>query len=233
LDRLVLDVKVGSGGFMATAADARALARALVDVASSAGVRTRALLTEMGRPLGRAVGNAVEVTEAVACLQGRGPADLRELVLALARHPDAAAVLDSGRAFARFERVVAAQGGDVGALHHPRRLAGAGCAEAVLRAGRSGVVQRVHARAVAEAAFALGAGRRHADDDVDPGVGVLLDVAPGDAVQAGDAVARLLHRDGRGLVEALGRLDGGIVVGDGPVEVPPLVHEVIDGPQIG
>ncbi|HMV67899.1 MAG TPA: thymidine phosphorylase, partial [Myxococcota bacterium] len=113
VEHLVLDVKSGSGAFMKTLDDSRALARSLVTVAKSYGVRCEALITAMDRPLGVTAGNALEVEEAVACLQGGGPADLRELTLAFADDPRAAGVLDSGRAYERFVRMVEAQGGDL------------------------------------------------------------------------------------------------------------------------
>lgn len=224
---LVLDVKAGSGAFMASVPEAEALAGALVRVAQGAGLSCRALVTEMNRPLGRAVGNALEVAEAVAALQGQGPPDLRELVLALIDDPRAAQLLDSGAAFPRFERMVEAQGGDPGAL--AGGLLGAGATIEVIEARSEGTIGRVDAFGIGRAAFLLGAGRQRAEQAVDPGVGVVLEVAPGDRVSPGQPLARIHHRDGRGLSEAVALLQGAVDVVDGPVQARPLVHSRIDG----
>jgi thymidine phosphorylase len=222
--RLVLDVKTGSGAFMQRYDDSRALARALVAVAQGAGLDCKAAITEMGRPLGRTAGNGLEVMESVACLKGEGPADLRALVLAFADHPRAAALLDSGEAFETFGRMVEAQGGDRRALEDPDRLGLAGTGQAVLRADRSGWVREIRAREVGVAAFALGAGRRRAEDPVDPGVGVRWHVSIGDEIRSGEPLATLYHRDGRSLEEALSQLRAAFVVGEEPGALPPLIH---------
>ncbi|MCA9493267.1 MAG: thymidine phosphorylase, partial [Myxococcales bacterium] len=215
---LVLDVKTGSGAFMEAESDAVRLAEALVRVARGAGMRCEALVTSMDRPLGRAVGNALEVAEAVDALRGGGPDDLRELVLALADHPDAERVLASGAAYERFRRMVAGQGGDPDAALH-----GAGTTERPIVATRSGTVHRVDALGVGRAAFVLGAGRRRAEDAVDPGVGVLVEVRPGQEVRAGDLLARLIHRDHE-TERAAAMLQAAFEVADGPVTTAPLVR---------
>ena len=154
VERLVLDVKTGAGSFMREMDESRALAEALVQVAVGYGISCTAYVTDMDQPLGDAVGNALEVEEAVACLKGEGPDDLREVTLALAEHPDAEAVLASGRAYARFEKMVAAQGGDLAALR-AGSLHGAGVTEEVVESPRAGVVHRVDARAFGRAALIL------------------------------------------------------------------------------
>lgn len=207
LDHLVLDVKVGSGAFMKTVPEARALASALVRVGTGAGVHTRALLTEMDQPLGRACGNALEVRETVECLQGGGPPDLVELTVRLAGHPEAAAVLASGRAFPRFEAMVRAQGGDLA------RLAEARAEERVLLAEREGVVTRCDAGAVGRAAFLLGAGRLRAEDPVNPAVGIVVEKKVGDRVGRGEPLARL-HHAGRHLERALEELRDAFAIGE-------------------
>lgn len=216
--RLVLDVKCGSGAFMRTEADAVGLAEALVRVAVGSGVACTALVTRMSCPLGRAVGNALEVREALDTLEGGGPDDLRALTLALADHPRAAEVLASGAAAERFRRMVRAQGGDPDAP-----LLGGGTAVHEVRADRAGFVTAVDAGGVGRAAYALGAGRQRAEDPVDFGVGVVLAVAPGDPVRAGDPLAAVHHRDGRALDLALAELDGAIQVGDAAPAAVPLV----------
>jgi pyrimidine-nucleoside phosphorylase len=208
LDRLVLDVKVGSGAFMKTDDDARQLAEAMVRVGNGAGVATRALLTDMEQPLGQACGNALEVRESIACLQGGGPADLRDLTIALAGHPDAAAVLASGRAYERFERMVKAHGGDLAALAQH---------EAVqieeVRAGEPGVLTRCDAWEIGRAAFVLGAGRLRAEDPVHPGVGVTVLRKVGEPVEKGQPLA-LLHHVGRELDRARAHLAAAFGVGE-------------------
>jgi len=206
--RLVLDVKCGSGAFMTDVPSARALARSLVDVARAAGLECQALITAMDRPLGRAIGNAVEVEESIEVLKGGGPSDLVDLVVELAVDDRARDVLASGAAYARFERMVSAQGGRLdGELH------GGGTREHVVLAERSGVISQLDALSVGRAAFLLGAGRVHADDPVDFGVGIWLEAQLGDAVQAGQPLARILHRD-KALDEAVSWLRKGIVVDD-------------------
>ena len=198
LDRLVLDVKYGSGAFMRDRAQAEALAAALVEVGEGAGVSTRAVLSPMHAPLGEAVGNAVEVEEARRCLRGEGPADLRALVIELAEHPGAAAALDAGRALPRFDAMLRAQGGDPAAP-----LLGLDAVKTlVMEASDDGRVTRVDALQVGLAAFELGAGRRRADEVVHPGVGLRVKVKPGDEVVRGQPLVEVLHAE-RGLDEAL------------------------------
>ena len=198
LDELVLDVKFGSGAFMPTEAAARELADSLVAVGNGAGVATRAYLSDMSRPLGRAVGNALEVEEALECLSGAGPPDLRQLVLRLSGEPEAGArALDDGSALAQWRRMVRGHGGDPDAP-----LRGSGCREHVLEAARSGVLAGFDAGKIGLAAHRLGAGRSKAGDPVHHGVGLRLLAGPGEEVRAGQPVAALVHLD-RGLEEAL------------------------------
>ena len=190
---LVLDVKVGSGAFMRELADARLLARTMVTLGSEHGVRTCALLTRMDTPLGRAVGNALEVEEAAATLAGQGPADLVEVVLALAREmlalagieADPAAVLADGRALSRYRVMIAAQGGDPDAplprAAHTR----------ILPAPAAGWLRALDARAVGVAAWRLGAGRARKEDPVSPSAGVLCLAKPGERVEQGQPLLEL------------------------------------------
>jgi pyrimidine-nucleoside phosphorylase/thymidine phosphorylase len=224
--RLVLDVKTGSGAFMQRLEDSLGLARALVAVARGSGQQCSAAITEMGRPLGRMCGNGLEVVESVACQRGAGPPELRALVLELAGHPGAAAVLDSGRAFERFARMVEAQGGDPRALDDPRRLGLAGTEQQLVRAQRSGFVERVDARRIGVAVFELGAGRRQAADAIDPGVGIELHVALGDPIREGEPLATLRHRN-RSVPEALAHATSAFAIGEERPTIPPLVHQWI------
>ena len=207
LDRLVLDVKSGSGAFMKTRTRARELADSLVRVGRGAGVDTKAHITDMGQPLGRAVGNALEVQEAVACLQGRGPSAVNDLVCTLSGEPEQArAVLAGGEGYEVFARMVRAQGGDL-----ERPLRGSGCATRVVEASRSGSVERCDALGIGRAAFVLGAGRVKASDPVHHGVGLEVHVHRGDLVEAGQPLVTL-HHAGAGLDEALAAVDEAITL---------------------
>ena len=194
---LVLDVKVGSGTFMADEASARLLAETMVGLGEAAGVRTSALLTDMNTPLGWVAGNALEVAQAVALLQGdRLADDLRELTLALAREmlaaagveEDPAAAIEDGRAYATWRAMVSAQGGDPDA-----QLPKAAHVE-VIRAERSGTVTRLDARPIGAAAWRLGAGRARKEDPVSAGAGVAWRVREGDQVAVGQEIFEL-HTD--------------------------------------
>lgn len=212
---LVLDVKVGSGAFMATEPTARELARAMVALGAAHGVRTAALLTDMSGPLGGAVGNAVEVAEAVAVLAGGGPADVVELTVALAREmltlaglagPDPADVLARGAAMDVWRAMIAAQGGDPDA---PLPVA----AEwHILTAPAGGVLGPLDARVVGRAAWLLGAGRARKEDPVSAAAGIVLHARPGEPVTAGAPVLELLADDPARLSAGLAALDGAIAV---------------------
>ncbi|HEX2771063.1 MAG TPA: thymidine phosphorylase [Micromonosporaceae bacterium] len=191
---LVLDVKVGSGAFMKSVADARDLARTMVDLGGAHGVRTVALLTDMSTPLGRTVGNAVEVAEAVEVLAGGGPPDVVELTLALAREMLAAAglpdgdpadALRDGRAMDVWRAMVGAQGGDPDAPLPTARET------ETVRAERDGFLAAVDAYGVGLAAWRLGAGRARKEDPVSAAAGVVLHRKPGDPVRAGDPLLEL------------------------------------------
>jgi thymidine phosphorylase len=194
---LVLDVKCGSGAFMKDLDQARQLATALVDIGTANGVRTSALITDMSVPLGRAVGNALEVAEAVEVLRGGGPSDVVELTLALAREMlahaglsdvDPAEALADGRALDVWCRMVKAQGGDPDAeLPRAKHVD-------VVTAPRDGVLTELDAFAVGIAAWRLGAGRARKEDDVDHAAGVLCLAKPGDRVTAGQPLLEL-HTD--------------------------------------
>lgn len=217
---LVLDVKVGSGAFMADEASARLLAETMVRLGTAAGVRTSALLTDMDTPLGRVAGNALEVEQAVALLRGDAgaPADLRELTLALAREMLTAAeidadpqeALDSGRAYASWAAMVAAQGGDPDAA-----LPTAAHVEQV-RAERSGVISRLEARPVGIAAWRLGAGRSRKEDPVSAGAGVRWLASVGEEVTAGQVVMELLTDEPERFAEARSALEGCLQITDEP-----------------
>ena len=199
LDRLVLDVKYGSGAFMRTKGDAEALAKSMVDVGREMGVEVHALLNPMREPTGRSIGNALEVTEALECLNGGGPTDLRALVLelaaAIAGVPQAtlAGLLDDGSARRKFAELVAAQGGKPEDL---TRLAVIHRAPIIreVHAPLGGVVCRVDAGLIGQATVQLGAGRARANDGVDFAVGFDRLVKCGETVHHGQPLCRIHAR---------------------------------------
>ena len=198
VSRLVLDVKCGSGAFMKTRTEARALAESLTRVGNLAGVDTQAHITEMFEPLGTAVGNALEVEESIACLQGGGPSTVVELVAKLSGEPARAKeILASGSAYRRFVAMVEAQGGDLS-----RPLRGGGCERVVVNAPSTGVVKLCDAEGIGKAVHTLGGGRTHADQAIHHGVGVLVHAHCGDHVDAGQPIATVVHA-GENLNEAL------------------------------
>ncbi len=241
IDALVLDVKFGRGAFMPTLADARRLAETLVAVGRAAGKQVRAVLTAMDQPLGRTVGNALEVAESIACLRGEGPADVRELTLVLGAHmlelggvaasPEEARsrleqALADGSALARWRAIVVAQGGDGRAIDDPSRLPQARL-QLPVPAPRSGYVQEVDARKVAQAALLLGAGRARASDAIDPAVGVSGLVKIGERVEAGTPLG-VVHANAEAAgAEAGALLARAVAIGDAPVAPPPLVAGVL------
>ena len=201
---IVLDVKCGSGAFMSTPEKAAELARAMVDIGKSRGRRTAALITNMDIPLGHAIGNAIEVKEAIEVLRGRGPDDLREVCLALAsmmielslKLPSdeakrtALEMLESGKAFLQFKRWIELQGGDASFAEDVSKF-GSSAFEYDVTAERDGYISSCNAEAVGIAAMKLGAGRATKDDIIDHKAGIMLYKKPGDRVCRGDVIARL------------------------------------------
>jgi pyrimidine-nucleoside phosphorylase len=202
---IVYDVKCGSGAFMTTAAAAGRLAARLVETTRAFGLRSSALITDMSWPLGLAVGNALEVREAVEVLRGKGPDDVRDLTLELAARmlrlagaepsvergrARAERSLDSGEAWSTFERLVEAQGGKVDTVREPGRLPAAPVVSEV-RAARAGRVNDLDTLRLGELVVEIGGGRRAKEDHVDPRVGVVLRVRRGEAVSAGQVLAEL------------------------------------------
>lgn len=243
IDALVLDVKVGSGAFMKHPEDARRLAATLASIGRGMGKRVTALLTRMDRPLGRAVGNALEVAETLELLRGGGPDDLRELTVALTAEmlvlggaaPDlpagrraVEAAIADGRGLAKLEEIVRAQGGDPAVVRDPARLPRAAGSYDV-PAPAPGFVAAVDTQAVGLAAVALGAGRARVEDRVDPAVGFLVEKRPGDRVERGEPLCRVFHgeRAGRGAArEALvARLQAAFRLAPEPPPPTPLVLE--------
>ncbi len=216
LDALVLDVKFGSGAFMKTRDEATALGEAMREVGEAMGVLTRICYHPMDEPIGRAVGNALEVVEAIDVLRGAGPADLRQLVISLASEVSLVdpvklgTWLDDGTAWKKFQHMVAAQGGDTSALEDFGRVHPAPVIREV-RVSHRGVVRRVDADTVGRASLALGAGRSRADEAINPAVGFDQLVKVGEEVKAGDVVVRIHAASESGASEAEHRFRGGFL----------------------
>ena len=217
LDRLVLDVKYGSGAFMKTQTQAEVLARSMVEVGRAMGVRSSVMLNPMNEPTGHAVGNALEVTEAVQCLQGRGPADLEDLVIELAVAVSVSGrdalrqLLRDGTAWKKFQHMVQAQRGDVSSLERLDRVHRAPVIRE-FRASRSGTLTRMDARTVGLVCVHLGAGRAKASDAVDFAVGCDQIAKTGTQVAFGDVLLRIHARTDRAAEEAMQMLKEGVMV---------------------
>lgn len=240
IDALVLDVKFGRGAFMKDQAEARELAQAMVAIGVAMGKNVRALLTAMDQPLGRCVGNAVEVAESIACLRGEGPADLMEVTFALGAEMlvlggvagDLAAaqtqlerVVADGSALAKFGEIVAAQGGDARVIDDPTGVLPSAAQQVPLVAAKAGYVTDVDAMGVALAAVRLGAGRVRVEDVVDPAVGVTALVKVGERVEVGQPLCVVHANDDDAWAEAEVRLRDAISVGEVAPVVGPRVAE--------
>ncbi len=230
IDALVLDVKTGSGAFMKTEADSRLLAESLVAIGNASGVRTEAIITAMETPLGRAVGNALEVVECVEVLKGNGPQDLIDVsveltarMLVLGRVADdlpaarqqVQRAIASGAGLDRFRQIIEMQSGDPKVIDDYGRLPHVSDRWNVV-ASRDGFVTALNAELVGRASVVLGAGRDRVEDPVDPAVGVMLVARPGDAVKAGDPVLELHFRDSARLEAAKRLASQAITMGDEP-----------------
>ncbi len=238
---LVLDIKRGNGSFMPELEQGLELARTMIGIGEHHGCRTVALVTAMDRPLGYAVGNALETEEALLTLRGEGPPDLVHVTLALAaellvlagaaRRPGegyelAQQALADGRAAERMRRIIEAQGGDAAVVDDPALLPQAP-ARIVLEAARDGFMGTMHTRAIGEAAVALGAGRVAIDSAIDYAVGFHITVKPGDAVTRGQPLATIFVRDEGAGAAARAALRAALPIVDEHVEPLPLVsHRV-------
>ncbi|MEP0804744.1 MAG: thymidine phosphorylase [Chloroflexota bacterium] len=235
---IVLDVKTGLGAFMTTLEEARQLASLMVDIGKLAGREVVALLSDMNQPLGCAVGNALEVIEAIETLKGGGPADFREHCLHIAAHmlvigkraktleearSMAEAAIASGAGLEKFRVLVGAQGGDVSYVDDIAKFPRAKFVE-VVKAPRSGYLSQVHARAVGEAAVALGAGRAKKSDPIDHAVGFLIHRKVGDRVEAGEPLFTIHANDASKLAEARRAVLQAHVFSDDEVAPLPLFY---------
>lgn len=242
IDALVMDVKVGSGAFMKDMESARQLAQSLQTIGARMGKRVVALLTDMDQPLGYAVGNALEVTEAVETLKGKGPEDFNDLCRELSAWMlllgEAVADLDGGRkkydelvqsgaGAKKFQEIIERQGGDPAIVDDPGKLPQA--KEQVEFAAReSGYIVQILTERVGRAAMALGAGRARVDDSIDPAVGLVLHKKLGDKVEAGEPLATLHVNRSETLPEVQEWLASAFQIGSHPPERVPLVRETIE-----
>ena len=242
-DAIVLDVKCGRGAFMNTVQEARELAEALVHIGNSFGRKTAAIISGMDQPLGRAIGNALEVKEAIATLTGGGPEDLRELCLVLGskmavlggicRESTEARVLlekalSSGRAFEKLRLLVQEQGGDVSAIDYPQRLPCAARQEEVL-ARSSGTVKAIDSLALGLSGMALGSGRERKEDAIDYAVGIVLNKKAGQKVNKGDSLATLHYNNDVRLAAARDRvLEAFQITREPNVPEPPLILGTVE-----
>jgi pyrimidine-nucleoside phosphorylase len=237
IDALVLDVKTGSGAFMKTEADSRRLAESLVSIGNASGVKTQALITDMDAPLGRAVGNSVEVIECIEAMRGNGPADLMEVTMALTvpllvlggvaataedARRTAQQAIDSGAALDRFRRIIETQGGDAAVIDDVSRLPHVRSRH-VVKAERSGYLTRMDAGLIGRASVVLGAGRDRVEDPVDPAVGIFVNAKPGARIHAGDPLLEVVYRDEMRLERALALARTAIAIADEPPPARPLI----------
>jgi pyrimidine-nucleoside phosphorylase len=241
-DAIVLDVKMGVGAFMPTVDAARELARIMVDIGTDAGRKSVALITDMNQPLGHAVGNVLEVKEALATLQGGGPADfwghcldVAGYMLLLAEKADslegakelASAVVEDGRALDKFRQLVEAQGGDPALVDAPEKLAQASLVEEI-RAEQEGYIAGIDARAIGWSCVRLGGGRLVKEDQIDHAVGMVIPTKVGDKVGRGDLLATIHANDAAKLEQSRQDFLKALTWSEEPVEPLPHLYETVE-----
>ena len=240
-DGIVLDVKCGSGALLKDLAEAENMADLMIDIGRKAGRKMVAVISDMSQPLGRAVGNALEVEEAVQVLKGGGPEDLRQLCLELAGEMiwiggraesfeegkgTARQVLSDGRALEKFRQMVRCQGGDDRIVEEPERMGSSRYSRDVL-AGRTGFIAEMAAQEIGRASQHLGAGRLRKEDEIDFTAGIRMHVRIGDFVKEGDVLATLYGADSRRLEEAEIIMEAAIRISAEPTAPPKLIHKII------
>ncbi len=240
-DCIVLDVKTGSGSFMKTREKSRELARTMVEIGKRAGKRMRALITDMGRPLGFAIGNSLEVIEAIETLRGKGPKDLTELCIALSAHilhlaekGDYARceemvkeAIASKRGLQMFADMVEAQGGNKEWILHPEKFPRAKYSREVV-AREEGYVVSVDTEGYGVASLLLGAGRNTKEDVIDPTAGIYLHAKTGDYVKKGEVIAVLYANSEKGFDGAENRLLAATAIGKNPPAAEPLILDIVE-----
>ncbi len=241
IDALVLDVKTGSGAFMKSEKDAAFLAELMVETGERMGKQVVALITDMDQPLGKMIGNALEVVEVIDVLKGQGPDDLRELCLELAGwmlhlggvsktiaegKQQSAQLISSGRAFERFRRMVELHGGDPRAIDDPRKLPQTKRTMQVLSA-KAGHVVSMQCEQIGTACVILGGGRERKEDSVDPAVGIVLHKKVGDRIAAGEPLATIHYNEDSRAERARQLIAESCLIGDPVSAIRPLIHRVI------
>lgn len=239
---IVLDVKVGAGAFMKNLEQAEELAELMVEIGDRAGRRVVALISDMNQPLGNAVGNALEVREAIETLRGEGPADFMEHCMVVAGQmlrlvgkasdlpaasDRAAAALADGSAFAKFRELVAAQGGDTKYIDEPERLPAAMLVKTVT-APKSGFVEGIHAAEIGYTAVGLGGGRAMKGDKIDHSVGLIVHHKVGDKIAQGDELFTIHANDEKKLALAEARALEAHTIGPEPVDPLPLFYKTLE-----
>ncbi|MGA9593649.1 MAG: thymidine phosphorylase [Candidatus Acidiferrales bacterium] len=242
IDSLVLDVKTGSGAFMKNSAEAENLARLLVSTGTRMGKKVVALITDMSQPLGRKVGNALEVDECIEVLCGAGPADLRDLSLELSAwmfvlagrtasvddgRSLAAEMISSGRALEKFREVIGLQGGDEKVVDDPSRLPRARY-HARIASPSAGFIAAIHCEQVGVASMMLGGGREKKEDAVDPAVGLVIEKKVGDAVRAGETLAQVHYNLDTRIEHAVSLLDRSFEIASAAPPPIRLIQKIID-----
>ncbi|MBP1173099.1 MULTISPECIES: pyrimidine-nucleoside phosphorylase [unclassified Paenibacillus] len=238
-DAIVLDVKTGAGAFMKTVDDAKALAHAMVSIGNNVGRKTMAVISDMSQPLGLAIGNSLEVKEAIDTLRGEGPKDLEELCMALGSQMVFLAgkaeslenakeklkeVIRNGKALEKFKEFIANQGGDASVVDHPERLPQAQYLIEV-PAKQDGVVAEIVADEIGTAAMLLGAGRATKESEIDLAVGLMLNKKVGDAVQKGDSLVTI-HANREDVAQVLEKIYANIRIAD-HAEAPVLIYGTV------
>lgn len=238
-DAIVLDVKTGSGAFMKTLDDAEALAHAMVRIGNNVGRNTMAIISDMSQPLGNAVGNALELKEAIATLKGNGPKDLTELVLTLGSQmvvlAEQAESLDearqmlvdaikTGKALNKFKTFLSNQGGDDSIVHSPEKLPSAKY-QVEFKAKKDGFITEIIANEIGVASMMLGAGRQTKEDVIDLGVGIVLNKKVGEHVEKGENILTI-HTNTKKIDDILNKLDNSITI-ESKGEAPTLIHKII------
>ena len=237
---IVLDVKCGSGAFMKTREDAVKLARLMVKIGNDCGRNTAALITDMDIPLGRYIGNALEIKEAVLILKGEGDSRLTELCLNLSSailklcfgmsfdeaYKKAQNSLVSGKALEKFKELITAQGGDASFIDNPDMLLGS-VQKYEVKAEKSGYIASANSRLIGEASVVLGAGREKLDDVIDPSAGIVLQKTVGDYVKAGDTLATLYSAQSEKFPSACELFNSALVFSSEAPEISPLILEKI------
>lgn len=238
-DAIVLDVKTGSGAFMKTLDDAEALAHAMVRIGNNVGRNTMAIISDMSQPLGNAIGNALELKEAIATLKGNGPKDLTELVLTLGSQmvvlAEQATSLDearqmlidaikTGKALNKFKTFLSNQGGDDSIVDSPEKLPSAKY-QVEFKAKKDGYITEIIANEIGVASMMLGAGRQTEEDVIDLGVGIVLNKKVGEHVEKGENILTI-HTNTKEIDDILYKLDNSITI-ESKGEAPTLIHKII------